>query len=301
MEQIVRSEVTGPMYQSGFDYSQLDQETAFVAQQIAARIRQRNVSMAEQYIDNGKDLLLIKAKIPVGFWQDWLRDEFNWQRSTALRMMRLARVFGDMQIGGVQVSIKALDLLAQQDVPESIRSNAISLIESGEVVTATDAIDLVGQHSPDLAEHFRETERNYREKSTRRSVNSLVLQIAELGFAVRNMQMALASSYPIPYNPSVADALERLQIVADTLIQLAPQPDDPGKRHHGLKMPGASSRYRGVLWYARKHKWKAALHAGGKSTHLGYYDDEEQAARAYDAKARELYGDTARLNFPGNA
>jgi len=32
--------------------------------------------------------------------------------------------------------------------------------------------------------------------------------------------------------------------------------------------------------------------------HLGYYDTEEEAARAYDNKAFELYGDFELLNFP---
>jgi hypothetical protein len=36
----------------------------------------------------------------------------------------------------------------------------------------------------------------------------------------------------------------------------------------------------------------------GKSQNLGYFATEEEAARAYDAKARELYGEHARLNFP---
>jgi hypothetical protein len=36
----------------------------------------------------------------------------------------------------------------------------------------------------------------------------------------------------------------------------------------------------------------------GKKIFIGYFDDETAAARAYDAKAKELYGEFAALNFP---
>ena len=36
----------------------------------------------------------------------------------------------------------------------------------------------------------------------------------------------------------------------------------------------------------------------GKCFFLGYFVDEVEAARAYDRKAVELFGEFARLNFP---
>lgn len=44
--------------------------------------------------------------------------------------------------------------------------------------------------------------------------------------------------------------------------------------------------------------WRAQLKADKKHYHLGYYDTPEAAARAYDAAARELFGEFARPNFP---
>lgn len=35
-----------------------------------------------------------------------------------------------------------------------------------------------------------------------------------------------------------------------------------------------------------------------QGNHIGQYDTEEEAARAYDAKAREIFGEQARVNFP---
>ena len=66
--------------------------------------------------------------------------------------------------------------------------------------------------------------------------------------------------------------------------------------------PKYTSRYRGV--YLRKAKacatprWVAQITYKRKTLSLGCYTTEEEAARAYDAKARDLKGDAAKLNFP---
>lgn len=58
-----------------------------------------------------------------------------------------------------------------------------------------------------------------------------------------------------------------------------------------------SSKYKGVSWYARTQRWQAHLMKDGKSIGLGYFMVEEDAAKAYDAKAREVFGEYARTNF----
>lgn len=71
----------------------------------------------------------------------------------------------------------------------------------------------------------------------------------------------------------------------------------PGSRFQSGVPPQTvgTSRYVGVSLKRGERRWRASI---GKHIHLGYFDTEEEAARAYDTKARELYGDAARLNFP---
>lgn len=59
-----------------------------------------------------------------------------------------------------------------------------------------------------------------------------------------------------------------------------------------------TSGYRGVTWCKRLGKWRAAIGVNYGKLSLGTHASITDAARAYDAKAIELFGDFARLNFP---
>ncbi|AXF54590.1 HNH endonuclease [Salicibibacter kimchii] len=63
------------------------------------------------------------------------------------------------------------------------------------------------------------------------------------------------------------------------------------------KVANTTSRYKGVSWLTRHSKWTSRITLHGKSTFLGYFDSEEEAARAYDKSAKDLFGEYARLNF----
>lgn len=61
----------------------------------------------------------------------------------------------------------------------------------------------------------------------------------------------------------------------------------------------STSRFKGVSYVKKFKRWRAAIHdRAGKSIYLGNFVNEETAARAYDKKAREVFGPFAYLNFP---
>ena len=60
----------------------------------------------------------------------------------------------------------------------------------------------------------------------------------------------------------------------------------------------STSRFKGVYFHKQTRKWIATIGYNGKTIHLGSFDDEVEAARAYDRKAYELFAEFAYLNFP---
>jgi len=60
---------------------------------------------------------------------------------------------------------------------------------------------------------------------------------------------------------------------------------------------GGTSEYKGVHWSKNRKKFRAMICNNSKIIHLGYFQDETEAAKAYDKKAKELFGEFAYLNF----
>ena len=60
---------------------------------------------------------------------------------------------------------------------------------------------------------------------------------------------------------------------------------------------GGKSRHKGVVWDAASKRWRALVKVRGRRMHLGYFEDEDEAARAYDAAALQHFGPAATTNF----
>jgi hypothetical protein len=60
---------------------------------------------------------------------------------------------------------------------------------------------------------------------------------------------------------------------------------------------GITSKFKGVYWNKRAHKWQAQIQKSNHREYLGVFHSEVRAAQAYDAAARRLFGEFALTNF----
>lgn len=69
------------------------------------------------------------------------------------------------------------------------------------------------------------------------------------------------------------------------------------------KNKNTASDYKGVSLNKRKlrgkpYSWMSTISINNKKMTIGRYDSQIEAAKAYDKKAKELFGEFAKLNFP---
>lgn len=58
------------------------------------------------------------------------------------------------------------------------------------------------------------------------------------------------------------------------------------------------SSFKGVSFHPQFKKWRAIITQNKKNQHLGFFKSQVLAAKAYDDRAKEIFGPFARPNFP---
>ncbi|HUU89291.1 MAG TPA: AP2 domain-containing protein [Candidatus Glassbacteria bacterium] len=58
-----------------------------------------------------------------------------------------------------------------------------------------------------------------------------------------------------------------------------------------------TSKHKGVSWQKYRKEWAAYIKVTGKTIHLGRFDNENDAAQAYNVAALKYYGEFACLNI----
>ncbi len=69
-------------------------------------------------------------------------------------------------------------------------------------------------------------------------------------------------------------------------------------RHNRGIQKNNTSGFKGVSWYPSREQWRAKIGIRGKIVHLGYFDDIEKAAEAYNQAAIKYHGEFAYQNQP---
>jgi hypothetical protein len=83
----------------------------------------------------------------------------------------------------------------------------------------------------------------------------------------------------------------------NTSLRLATASQNASNRGKALyRKTAAHSKYKGVTWHKKHKKWMAQIMCDRKKTHLGYFDCEIEAAKAYNSAALAAWGEFAGLN-----
>jgi hypothetical protein len=72
-----------------------------------------------------------------------------------------------------------------------------------------------------------------------------------------------------------------------------------GENMRNQRSAFGSSRYKGVSWDNLRGKWRAYIVRDSRQVWLGYFDNEADAARAYNDAAFEVHGEFSLPNVIG--
>jgi Protein of unknown function (DUF3102) len=132
--------------QQGFDYAALSAATRVIIQQHTDEIKSLMRRTAQDVINIGQKLILVKEELRHGELRGWLKAEFGWSLRTAARFMQVATQFKSANLADLNIAASALYLLAESSTPEGAQEEALDLANRGEHVSYSMVKDIIGKH-----------------------------------------------------------------------------------------------------------------------------------------------------------
>lgn len=101
---------------------------------------------AQNIVLIGEKLQAVKEALGHGAWEDWLRQEFDWHATTALRMMQVSERFKSCNVQDLKIDVSALYVLSAPSTPSAAADEAMVLAAQGEAISPAKAKALVNKH-----------------------------------------------------------------------------------------------------------------------------------------------------------
>ena len=94
-------------------YASLNVETRIIVQQRTSEIRTLMRRTAQDIVEIGLKLSEVKARLGHGHFYTWLRAEFAWSESAAVKFMQVAERFKSVNFTDLNIAPSALYLLVE--------------------------------------------------------------------------------------------------------------------------------------------------------------------------------------------
>ena len=130
-----------------FDYSSLDEETLSFVQLRTEKIKQLVKRTSQDMVDIGRYLIEVKDRLGYGNFYPWLDVEFGWGSRTAVRFMRVAERFGQIDnLSDLNILSTALYVLSAPSTPVEATAEAIERAKQGEKISDKTAIAIKAKY-----------------------------------------------------------------------------------------------------------------------------------------------------------